>query len=149
MCWENRLYDAMIYVYNSGMNDYITPMEVGSLEPRIKYLLCLSSVFQKTLNYHQPQPRWLMVRNSGSWNSTWSGGHHIGFLYSLLFSFWLEQSSFYSSLTAVLIYSEHCACLRRSHTHIPWVTLATAIFFEAGSNKSHGSYQASLNMELV
>ncbi|KAK9401031.1 vacuolar protein sorting-associated protein 8 like [Crotalus adamanteus] len=27
MCWENHLYDAMIYVYNSGMNDYITPME--------------------------------------------------------------------------------------------------------------------------
>ncbi|XP_044290678.1 vacuolar protein sorting-associated protein 8 homolog isoform X2 [Varanus komodoensis] len=27
MCWENRLYDAMIYVYNSGMNDFITPME--------------------------------------------------------------------------------------------------------------------------
>uniref|UniRef100_A0AAY4B2K5 Vacuolar protein sorting-associated protein 8 homolog n=1 Tax=Denticeps clupeoides TaxID=299321 RepID=A0AAY4B2K5_9TELE len=28
MCWENQLYDAMIYVFNSGMNDYITPMEV-------------------------------------------------------------------------------------------------------------------------
>ncbi|XP_075463221.1 vacuolar protein sorting-associated protein 8 homolog isoform X3 [Ascaphus truei] len=27
MCWENRLYDAMIYVYNSGMNDFISPME--------------------------------------------------------------------------------------------------------------------------
>ncbi|XP_060097988.1 vacuolar protein sorting-associated protein 8 homolog isoform X3 [Heteronotia binoei] len=27
MCWENHLYDAMIYVYNSGMNDFITPME--------------------------------------------------------------------------------------------------------------------------
>ncbi|XP_028835782.1 vacuolar protein sorting-associated protein 8 homolog isoform X2 [Denticeps clupeoides] len=27
MCWENQLYDAMIYVFNSGMNDYITPME--------------------------------------------------------------------------------------------------------------------------
>ncbi|XP_070609198.1 vacuolar protein sorting-associated protein 8 homolog [Erythrolamprus reginae] len=27
MCWENHLYDGMIYVYNSGMNDYITPME--------------------------------------------------------------------------------------------------------------------------
>nr|XP_015214627.1 PREDICTED: vacuolar protein sorting-associated protein 8 homolog [Lepisosteus oculatus] len=27
LCWENQLYDAMIYVYNSGMNDYITPME--------------------------------------------------------------------------------------------------------------------------
>ncbi|XP_061693394.1 vacuolar protein sorting-associated protein 8 homolog isoform X4 [Syngnathoides biaculeatus] len=27
VCWENQLYDAMIYVYNSGMNDYITPME--------------------------------------------------------------------------------------------------------------------------
>lgn len=29
LCWENRLYDAMIYVYNSGMNDFISPMEVG------------------------------------------------------------------------------------------------------------------------
>ncbi|XP_048361839.1 vacuolar protein sorting-associated protein 8 homolog isoform X2 [Sphaerodactylus townsendi] len=28
MCWENHLYDAMIYVYNSGMNDFITPMEL-------------------------------------------------------------------------------------------------------------------------
>ncbi|XP_057703396.1 vacuolar protein sorting-associated protein 8 homolog [Corythoichthys intestinalis] len=27
ICWENQLYDAMIYVFNSGMNDYITPME--------------------------------------------------------------------------------------------------------------------------
>uniref|UniRef100_A0A8D2MNY0 Vacuolar protein sorting-associated protein 8 homolog n=1 Tax=Zonotrichia albicollis TaxID=44394 RepID=A0A8D2MNY0_ZONAL len=31
LCWENRLYDAMIYVYNSGMNDFISPMEVGEL----------------------------------------------------------------------------------------------------------------------
>ncbi|XP_010774911.1 vacuolar protein sorting-associated protein 8 homolog [Notothenia coriiceps] len=27
VCWENQLYDAMLYVFNSGMNDYITPME--------------------------------------------------------------------------------------------------------------------------
>uniref|UniRef100_A0A6I8P0M9 Vacuolar protein sorting-associated protein 8 homolog n=1 Tax=Ornithorhynchus anatinus TaxID=9258 RepID=A0A6I8P0M9_ORNAN len=27
MCWENHLYDAMIYVYNSGMNEFISPME--------------------------------------------------------------------------------------------------------------------------
>ncbi|XP_055358754.1 vacuolar protein sorting-associated protein 8 homolog isoform X2 [Betta splendens] len=27
VCWDNHLYDAMIYVFNSGMNDYITPME--------------------------------------------------------------------------------------------------------------------------
>ncbi|KAM9847376.1 vacuolar protein sorting-associated protein 8 homolog [Aulostomus maculatus] len=27
VCWENQLYDAMIYVFNSGMNDYISPME--------------------------------------------------------------------------------------------------------------------------
>ncbi|KAM6956595.1 LOW QUALITY PROTEIN: vacuolar protein sorting-associated protein 8 homolog [Aplochiton taeniatus] len=27
LCWTNQLYDAMIYVYNSGMNDYISPME--------------------------------------------------------------------------------------------------------------------------
>ncbi|XP_066544488.1 vacuolar protein sorting-associated protein 8 homolog isoform X2 [Amia ocellicauda] len=27
LCWDNQLYDAMIYVYNSGMNDYISPME--------------------------------------------------------------------------------------------------------------------------
>uniref|UniRef100_A0A671W5I5 VPS8 subunit of CORVET complex n=1 Tax=Sparus aurata TaxID=8175 RepID=A0A671W5I5_SPAAU len=31
VCWDNQLYDAMIYVFNSGMNDYITPME--SLTP--------------------------------------------------------------------------------------------------------------------
>ncbi|XP_068101134.1 vacuolar protein sorting-associated protein 8 homolog isoform X2 [Hyperolius riggenbachi] len=27
MCWKHRLYDAMIYVYNSGTNDFISPME--------------------------------------------------------------------------------------------------------------------------
>ncbi|XP_062867008.1 vacuolar protein sorting-associated protein 8 homolog isoform X2 [Trichomycterus rosablanca] len=27
MCWENQLYDAMMYVFNTGMNDYISPME--------------------------------------------------------------------------------------------------------------------------
>ncbi|XP_062286275.1 vacuolar protein sorting-associated protein 8 homolog [Scomber scombrus] len=27
VCWENQLYDAMLYVFNRGMNDYITPME--------------------------------------------------------------------------------------------------------------------------
>ncbi|XP_042192030.1 vacuolar protein sorting-associated protein 8 homolog isoform X2 [Callorhinchus milii] len=27
MCWEHHLHDAMIYVYNRGMNDYIMPME--------------------------------------------------------------------------------------------------------------------------
>uniref|UniRef100_A0A673AWD4 Vacuolar protein sorting-associated protein 8 homolog n=1 Tax=Sphaeramia orbicularis TaxID=375764 RepID=A0A673AWD4_9TELE len=27
VCWDNQLYDAMIYVFNSGMNDYITPLE--------------------------------------------------------------------------------------------------------------------------
>ncbi|XP_047458878.1 vacuolar protein sorting-associated protein 8 homolog isoform X2 [Mugil cephalus] len=27
LCWENQLFDAMIYVFNSGMNDFITPME--------------------------------------------------------------------------------------------------------------------------
>ncbi|RXM36964.1 Vacuolar protein sorting-associated protein 8-like [Acipenser ruthenus] len=27
MCWEHHLHDAMIYVYNSGMNDYINPMK--------------------------------------------------------------------------------------------------------------------------
>lgn len=31
LCWENHLYDAMIYVYNSGMNDFISPMEVGEM----------------------------------------------------------------------------------------------------------------------
>uniref|UniRef100_A0A8D0A7T0 VPS8 subunit of CORVET complex n=1 Tax=Sander lucioperca TaxID=283035 RepID=A0A8D0A7T0_SANLU len=30
VCWENQLYDAMIYVFNSSMNDYITPMEVSA-----------------------------------------------------------------------------------------------------------------------
>ncbi|XP_055018746.1 vacuolar protein sorting-associated protein 8 homolog [Boleophthalmus pectinirostris] len=27
VCWDNKLYDAMMYVFNSGMNDYITPLE--------------------------------------------------------------------------------------------------------------------------
>uniref|UniRef100_A0A3P9JC24 VPS8 subunit of CORVET complex n=1 Tax=Oryzias latipes TaxID=8090 RepID=A0A3P9JC24_ORYLA len=29
VCWTNRLYDAVIYIYNRGMNDFITPMEVS------------------------------------------------------------------------------------------------------------------------
>uniref|UniRef100_A0A8C4I5I9 RING-type domain-containing protein n=1 Tax=Dicentrarchus labrax TaxID=13489 RepID=A0A8C4I5I9_DICLA len=35
MCWENQLYDAMIYVFNRGMNDYITPMEVSPLQNEV------------------------------------------------------------------------------------------------------------------
>jgi hypothetical protein len=27
MCWNHSLYDAIIYVYNRGMNDYTTPLE--------------------------------------------------------------------------------------------------------------------------
>ncbi|CAL1577769.1 unnamed protein product [Knipowitschia caucasica] len=27
VCWDNKLYDAMMYVFNSGMNEYITPLE--------------------------------------------------------------------------------------------------------------------------
>lgn len=27
VCWENKLHDAMVYVFNRGMNDYVTPME--------------------------------------------------------------------------------------------------------------------------
>ncbi|KAG8190625.1 hypothetical protein JTE90_017889 [Oedothorax gibbosus] len=27
LCWENALYDAIIYVYNHGMQDYVTPFE--------------------------------------------------------------------------------------------------------------------------
>eukprot|EP01147_Barroeca_monosierra_P003329 gene3329-6013_t len=26
LCWEYKLFDAMIYIYNQGMNDYITPL---------------------------------------------------------------------------------------------------------------------------
>uniref|UniRef100_A0A3B3B7D2 VPS8 subunit of CORVET complex n=1 Tax=Oryzias melastigma TaxID=30732 RepID=A0A3B3B7D2_ORYME len=29
VCWTNRLYDAVIYIYNRGMNDFITPMEAN------------------------------------------------------------------------------------------------------------------------
>lgn len=38
LCWEKHLYDAMIYVYNSGMNDFISPMEVGKLLGAASYL---------------------------------------------------------------------------------------------------------------
>ncbi|GIY41646.1 vacuolar protein sorting-associated protein 8 homolog [Caerostris extrusa] len=27
LCWEHGLYDAIIYIYNHGMNDYVTPFE--------------------------------------------------------------------------------------------------------------------------
>ena len=26
MCWSQQLYDAMIHVYNKGLNDYTTPL---------------------------------------------------------------------------------------------------------------------------
>ena len=26
MCWSQQLYDAMIHVYNRGLNDYTTPL---------------------------------------------------------------------------------------------------------------------------
>ncbi|XP_060896556.1 vacuolar protein sorting-associated protein 8 homolog isoform X1 [Labrus mixtus] len=39
VCWENHLHDAMIYVFNRGMNDYITPMEklFAVIGPPLKY----------------------------------------------------------------------------------------------------------------
>ena len=27
VCWQHGLYDAIIYVYNNGMMDYVTPAE--------------------------------------------------------------------------------------------------------------------------
>uniref|UniRef100_A0A8C3AHI5 Vacuolar protein sorting-associated protein 8 homolog n=1 Tax=Cyclopterus lumpus TaxID=8103 RepID=A0A8C3AHI5_CYCLU len=42
VCWENQLYDAMIYVFNSGINDYITPMEVGEVVMGNKLLVYIS-----------------------------------------------------------------------------------------------------------
>lgn len=27
LCWTHGLYDAIVYIYNRGMMDYITPME--------------------------------------------------------------------------------------------------------------------------
>lgn len=27
LCWGHALYDAIIYVYNKGMHDYVTPLE--------------------------------------------------------------------------------------------------------------------------
>uniref|UniRef100_A0A8C7KK51 VPS8 subunit of CORVET complex n=1 Tax=Oncorhynchus kisutch TaxID=8019 RepID=A0A8C7KK51_ONCKI len=40
MCWDNQLYDAMIYVFNRGMNDYITPMEVVMGNKLLVYISC-------------------------------------------------------------------------------------------------------------
>uniref|UniRef100_A0A4W6F921 VPS8 subunit of CORVET complex n=1 Tax=Lates calcarifer TaxID=8187 RepID=A0A4W6F921_LATCA len=45
VCWENQLYDAMIYVFNSGMNDYITPMEV-SPRPKSFITFIMSKLMQ-------------------------------------------------------------------------------------------------------
>lgn len=41
LCWENHLYDAMIYVYNSGMNDFISPMEVAKMLSAVSCYLCV------------------------------------------------------------------------------------------------------------
>ena len=27
VCWKNGLYDAIIYIYNNGMKDFVTPAE--------------------------------------------------------------------------------------------------------------------------
>ncbi|XP_041645412.1 vacuolar protein sorting-associated protein 8 homolog [Cheilinus undulatus] len=39
VCWENQLLDAMIYVFNSGMNDFIAPMEklFAVIGPPLRY----------------------------------------------------------------------------------------------------------------
>lgn len=47
LCWEKHLYDAMIYVYNSGMNDFISPMEVGKLLGAASYLCAQHSLSEK------------------------------------------------------------------------------------------------------
>ncbi|XP_017287429.1 vacuolar protein sorting-associated protein 8 homolog isoform X3 [Kryptolebias marmoratus] len=38
ICWNNQLYDAVIYIFNRGMNDYITPMDklFSVIGPRVK-----------------------------------------------------------------------------------------------------------------
>ncbi|XP_047207284.1 vacuolar protein sorting-associated protein 8 homolog isoform X2 [Girardinichthys multiradiatus] len=38
VCWSNQLYDAVIYIFNRGMNDYITPMEklFSVIGPRVR-----------------------------------------------------------------------------------------------------------------
>uniref|UniRef100_A0A672UKD9 Vacuolar protein sorting-associated protein 8 homolog n=1 Tax=Strigops habroptila TaxID=2489341 RepID=A0A672UKD9_STRHB len=48
LCWENHLYDAMIYVYNSGMNDFISPMEVGKMFSAVSWVLCVQT-YEKCL----------------------------------------------------------------------------------------------------
>jgi len=35
MCWSQHLHDAMIHVYNSGMNDYTTPLLELLLQLRV------------------------------------------------------------------------------------------------------------------
>ena len=27
ICWKHRLYEALFYIYNKGMNDYTTPLQ--------------------------------------------------------------------------------------------------------------------------
>jgi len=27
LCWTHKLYDAVLYVYNRGMSDYVAPLE--------------------------------------------------------------------------------------------------------------------------
>lgn len=27
LCWQHNLYDAILYIYNRGMQDYVTPFE--------------------------------------------------------------------------------------------------------------------------
>ena len=41
MCWSHRLYDAMIYVYNNGLKDYITPLLVSYLASQFVSLVCV------------------------------------------------------------------------------------------------------------
>lgn len=51
LCWENRLYDAMIYVYNSGMNDFISPMEVGVVLLQEGILGCLAHILPEKQHF--------------------------------------------------------------------------------------------------
>lgn len=38
LCWAHGLYDAIFYVYNRGMRDYSTPLEVTGLY-RVSYVI--------------------------------------------------------------------------------------------------------------
>lgn len=66
MCWSQKLYDAMIHVYNRGLHDYTTPL--------LELLLQLRAALKKG----KPLPGWMVRGEEAGWGRRGGGGEGEG-----------------------------------------------------------------------